>query len=316
MGSHLAAEFRANPQIMKINEVDSHPTRIRIFDRRPIFMMIARSVLLFVIIASFLWIGSILRRSTAISNFYRLPIDGQMSFAMLFQDLANVGLLTPGDRAVILSQGDCQHVLISGDLDLHPISGTDDQRSRSLHDNTLDFVFSHGLDALTEEFIAGALKIGGIAAVQVTDDMSDSFRIPLDFKIVYLRRLDPIVLAMRQTGRAAGGSASLTRQRRRPLLAEDSTKRGAVEGLEDLLLEPPRVAAVRSHRYQKRTKYLPDLTGDSLDRYARRVFVNVESSGNNGGGRRWFEENYPTKGGLRCMRWRWWRRHRWGCRSG
>lgn len=170
-----------------------------------------------------------------------------MSLQMLFQDLANVGLLTPGDSAVLLGQGDYQHVLISGELDLHLISGTDDQRSRSFHDNKLDFVFSHGLDALTEEFIAGALKIGGIAAVQVTDDMSDSFRIPLDFKIVYLRRLVPFVLAMRKIGRDAG-AAALMRHLRRPLLAEDSTKRGAVEGLEDLLLEPPRVVAVRLHR--------------------------------------------------------------------
>ncbi|RWR79331.1 hypothetical protein CKAN_00790100 [Cinnamomum micranthum f. kanehirae] len=106
---------------------------------------------------------------------------------------------------------------------------------------------------LTEEFIAGALKIGGIAAVQVTDDMSDSFRIPLYFKIVHLRRLDPIVLAMRKIGSAAG-TAALTGQRRGPLLAEDCTKRGAVEGLEDLLLELPRVAAVRRHRYGRRTK--------------------------------------------------------------
>ncbi|XP_020213704.1 uncharacterized protein LOC109797940 [Cajanus cajan] len=71
-------------------------------------------------------------------------------------------------------------------------------------------------------------------------------------------------------------------------------KKAALQKLEDVLLEPPRAASGKSSRYMKRTKYLPDLMGDSLESYPRRVFIDVglpEKKGTD-----WFAKNYPTRG--------------------
>ncbi|XP_047164842.1 uncharacterized protein LOC124834237 [Vigna umbellata] len=73
-------------------------------------------------------------------------------------------------------------------------------------------------------------------------------------------------------------------------------KKAALQKLEDVLLEPPRAASMKSRKYSKRTRFLPDLMGDSLVSYPRRVFIDVELSGKEGGsGTKWFMENYPTR---------------------
>lgn len=74
------------------------------------------------------------------------------------------------------------------------------------------------------------------------------------------------------------------------------TKRAALQKLEDVLLEPPRAASGKSRKYSKRTKYLPDLMGDSLESYSRRVFIDVGLAEKDGGsGTEWFMKNYPTR---------------------
>jgi len=73
-------------------------------------------------------------------------------------------------------------------------------------------------------------------------------------------------------------------------------KKAALQQLEDVLLEPPRAASGKSRKYLKRTRFLPDLMGDSLESYPRRVFIDVELSEKEGGsGTKWFTENYPTR---------------------
>nr|DAD29360.1 TPA_asm: hypothetical protein HUJ06_030828 [Nelumbo nucifera] len=72
-------------------------------------------------------------------------------------------------------------------------------------------------------------------------------------------------------------------------------KKAALDGLEDVLLEPPQRAHVESNKYLKRTKFLPDLTGYSLEGYPRRVFVDVGLPERKGGSPGWFEKNYPTR---------------------
>ena len=73
-------------------------------------------------------------------------------------------------------------------------------------------------------------------------------------------------------------------------------KKAALQQLEDVLLEPPRAASGKSRKYFKRTRFLPDLMADSLESYPRRVFIDVESSGEEeGNGAKWFTEKYPTR---------------------
>jgi len=63
-----------------------------------------------------------------------------------------------------------------------------------------------------------------------------------------------------------------------------------------VLLEPPRAGSGKSSRYLKRTKYLPDLMGDSLESYPRRVFIHVGLPDKEGGsGTGWFARHYPTR---------------------
>ncbi|MCH96687.1 hypothetical protein A2U01_0017676 [Trifolium medium] len=73
-------------------------------------------------------------------------------------------------------------------------------------------------------------------------------------------------------------------------------KKIALQNLEDVLLEPPRAASGKSRKYLKRTRYLPDLMGDSLESYSRHVFIDVGLPEKEGGsGTDWFSKNYPTR---------------------
>ncbi|XP_027356857.1 uncharacterized protein LOC113866173 [Abrus precatorius] len=73
-------------------------------------------------------------------------------------------------------------------------------------------------------------------------------------------------------------------------------KKAALEKLEDVLLEPPRAASGKSRKYLKRTRYLPDLMGDSLESYPRHIFIDVGLPEKEGGsGTDWFRKNYPTR---------------------
>ncbi|KAL2317641.1 hypothetical protein Fmac_031517 [Flemingia macrophylla] len=73
-------------------------------------------------------------------------------------------------------------------------------------------------------------------------------------------------------------------------------KKAALQNLEDVLLEPPRAASGKSRVYLKRTRYLPDLMGDSLESYPRHVFIDVGPPEKDGGsGTDWFGKTYPTR---------------------
>ncbi|KAG6490567.1 uncharacterized protein LOC122004621 [Zingiber officinale] len=82
-------------------------------------------------------------------------------------------------------------------------------------------------------------------------------------------------------------------RRLRRLLAVPVAKKEALSKLEEVLLEPP---GPGRRGWKRKARYLPDLTGDSLDEYPRRVFVEVVPTGGAGSGAAWFERNYPMKG--------------------
>ncbi|VFQ90388.1 unnamed protein product [Cuscuta campestris] len=87
----------------------------------------------------------------------------------------------------------------------------------------------------------------------------------------------------------------------RRLLAatESDAKAAALERLEDVLLEPPRAASGKSNAYRKKTRYLPELMGVSLENYPRRVFIDVsylsgEKSAAAAAASEWFAKHYPA----------------------
>ncbi|RDX67761.1 hypothetical protein CR513_53318, partial [Mucuna pruriens] len=81
---------------------------------------------------------------------------------------------------------------------------------------------------------------------------------------------------------------------RKFLVHVQEAKKAALQNLEDVLLEPPHEGKSRVH--SKRTRYLPDLMGDSLEGYPRRVFIDVGLPEKDGGsGTDWFGKTYPTR---------------------
>eukprot|EP00268_Persea_americana_P004564 TRINITY_DN1145_c0_g1_i1.p1 TRINITY_DN1145_c0_g1~~TRINITY_DN1145_c0_g1_i1.p1 ORF type:complete len:267 (-),score=3.12 TRINITY_DN1145_c0_g1_i1:427-1227(-) len=223
---------------------------------RRILSVIARSLLCFLVIASLPWIGSIVGSSSDPAGSSATPLrshpaDDDLSFLpLLFQDLTVEGLIKPGNRAVMIGQADRGRVQVVKERGIDFISETDIERLRSVSKNSLDFVF---LDAFSfssyVEFSDRTLKIGGIiVAIGLTSSQqSNVFRVPINYKIVYLRHFDATVVAMRKIRRAGG--AKLTSSTRRRVFALHSSKRPLLNGLEDSLLEPP-----QRRRHHKRMK--------------------------------------------------------------
>ncbi|KAF8377352.1 hypothetical protein HHK36_030729 [Tetracentron sinense] len=301
----LASGFRAKQQ-GKIKHLygrgidvnSDNQLTIKLLDSR-VLRVVARSVFLALVIVTFPWIGSIIGGSL---NSYRgLSETGTGPdwsnvglLPMLFRDLAKEGLFREGDKALYVSTVNekvIENSQILNDNEMDLISDSDFERQSSIPDDTFNFMFVSGFRAA--EFIDRTLKTGGIAAIQLTDDPLNPFIKPPNYKIVYLRRFNSTIVAMRKTGRANVSMKSPTKRRLFAFASE--AKKAALKGLEDVLLEPPRAASAKSNKYLKRTKYLPDLTGDSLEGYPRRVFIDVglpdKNSGNNG----WFARNYPTR---------------------
>ncbi|RLM86640.1 uncharacterized protein C2845_PM04G28080 [Panicum miliaceum] len=75
----------------------------------------------------------------------------------------------------------------------------------------------------------------------------------------------------------------------RVLKAPGRAEEDVLAGLEGVLLEPPQ----KRHVVRRlRPKYLPELTGDSLEGYRRRVFIDITPAPGSGAAS-WFKKHYP-----------------------
>ncbi|XP_030542694.1 uncharacterized protein LOC115749843 [Rhodamnia argentea] len=267
-----------------------------------VLMFLARALVLAFIIASFSWLKSGLKRSVdsyqAISEVDRQVYDpaNLEMLPLLFQDLANEGLLKSGDSVALLSNGYEESIdtsIIPGGNKMDRISITDLERQSSIPSNMFAFAFTTDFTS-SAEFIDRTLKVGGVAAMLLSKDPNVQFYVPPNYKIAYIRKFESTVLAIRKTDeRKMTNSAT---QRRLCGFAPEQ-KKAALQNLEDVLLEPPRAASRRSRAYFKRTRYLPDLMGDTLESYPRRVFIDVGLPEKDGGSSStaWFAKNYPTR---------------------
>ncbi|XP_023535681.1 uncharacterized protein LOC111797042 [Cucurbita pepo subsp. pepo] len=117
-----------------------------------------------------------------------------------------------------------------------------------------------------------------------------------NYRIVYLEQADSTLV---DEGMSELGKDEIKFHSQRQLLfayESDAKRAAALNELEDVLLEPPRSASRKSRRYLRRTRYLPDLMGDSLEGYPRHVFIDVGLPEKEGGsGTSWFNHNYPTR---------------------
>ncbi|GMP45752.1 hypothetical protein CsSME_00014164 [Camellia sinensis var. sinensis] len=267
-----------------------------------VLKLMTRTILLALVIVALPWFSSILGKLSLNSYGTNSEAD-QAAFdsinlellPLVFHDLANEGLLKVGGRALLVGSGNDEaiynsQIISQNEMDL--ISYSDSERQSSIPDETFDFAFTHGFHAI-EEFIDRTLKVGGIATIQLSEDPSLGFHKPSNYKIVYLRRFDTTIVAMRKISYPHTNSP----KKRKLCGLTSEAKKAALNNLEDVLLEPPRAASGKSKTYLKRTRYLPDLLGDSLESYPRHVFIDVGLPEKDGaaGDAGWFAKHYPTR---------------------
>ncbi|XP_022766419.1 uncharacterized protein LOC111311310 [Durio zibethinus] len=283
---------------------DTHLISVKVLDSR-IFKLLARfTVIVALIIVLLPWSGivSIINKESA------RPADASEPkvvstdsinlelLPLLFHDLNKEGILKQGDKGLMLSNNDEEAIhssLFSRKSDMEFSSVTDLERQSSIPNESFDFTFTQNFRAASE-FIDRALKVGGIVAIQLsgTGRSSYSFNKPSNYEIVYFRKFWSNVLVMKKVGYAK----TISSTQRRLFGYTSEAKKEALKNLEDVLLEPPRAASRRSKTYLKRTKYLPDLLGDTLENYPRRVFIDVGLPEKDGvSGTDWFAKNYPTR---------------------
>ncbi|KAI4321433.1 hypothetical protein MLD38_034814 [Melastoma candidum] len=260
-------------------------------------------------IMSFPWLKSFMK--TNLESFHRSIPNSEVTYEnavgfpinehekevlpLLFHDLANEGLLKARNKVVFLSRHDIEQdaIIIPGSNDMEYVSVTDLERQSSVLDNTVDFAFTFDFPSALE-FIDRTLMVGGIAATYLSGALP-TYDLPSNYKIVYFRKFKyGPAIALKKTDQT--DSLSSPMQRRLCGFGPEQ-KKAALENLEDVLLEPPRAASGISRTYLKKTKYLPDLMGDSLESYPRRVFINVglpEKEGEDGT-TQWFSKHYPTR---------------------
>lgn len=262
--------------------------------------VVSRSLFLAVAILTLPCLGSLMKSPHSRSQFNALEfgvasdMSNLQSMNFLFYDLSHEGLLKKGDKALVVSSGIGQlgeNLQFLDDNEIDFALESDVESQSLIPDRTFDFALVSGSADL--EFVDRVVKIGGILAVQLGNDPSNAFTEPSNYKIVYMRRYDCTVVAMRKVALDIQLTISSTKRRLCNLALE--AKKATLKGLEDVLLEPPRRALIRSGEYLKKIKYLPELLGDSLQDYNRRNFITVGSREDGRGMVEWFHQNYPAQ---------------------
>ncbi|KAM0952552.1 hypothetical protein DsansV1_C02g0014221 [Dioscorea sansibarensis] len=248
---------------------------IRLPDPR-LISLVARSALLVAVMLSLPWLRAMLRNDSVDAKMG--SVEDSVYLPMVVRDLNRQGLLKPGDKAVFAggAVGRLLPLLKRNQIDLVPEG----------YELGVDFVFAgNGFGESTDK----ALKVGGVAAFPLTADPAHPFRIPANYRMVYIRRFGSTIVGMRKISNVDPDDAKMGARR---LLTVPEAKKDVLDGLEDVLLEPP--LASRKMKPGKYS-YLPDLTGDSLDGYSRRVFVDVGLPSRAAKSEEWFKKRYPTK---------------------
>ncbi|CAM8945767.1 unnamed protein product [Rhodiola kirilowii] len=269
----------------------------------------ARLVFLTFVIASFPWIGSVVGRplsqemsdSAAFKSVYvETDASGFGFLPKLFRDLRNDGILRGYEKSLVVAGDDVQSTInemMNFQMEMEMVSSSDVEKQNSLPEEAFDIAFING--ETVEDFVDRSLKPGGVAAVRVNDESVNSFQKPNGYTTIYLRKFssNSFIIVLKKT--SEDDSSLLTDQsptHRHLFGFATEARKAALKKLEDVLLEPPRASSGKSRTCHKRTKYLPDLLGDSLESYPRRVFIDVGLPEKEGGsGSSWFDLNYPTR---------------------
>ncbi|KAJ0254509.1 hypothetical protein HA466_0104280 [Hirschfeldia incana] len=262
-----------------------------------------RSMLLALLFLSFTWLSLLKYGTVATAASKLVEPDHHELLPLLLNDLEKEGLFKLGDKALLLSGGDDEVTVASYsqtviETEVLFVSASDEETQSKVPNETFDFAFAHTRHIDSAEFLDRALKVGGILTVQLNlQDLPPNFLEHLNYEIVYMKSSEYTVMAMRKTGETEEKQGTVATGRKLlTTITEEEAKKNALSKLEDVLLEPPRAASRKSRTYLKRTRYLPDLMGDTMDlgSYSRRVFIDV-GNGKGSSGTEWFVKNYPTR---------------------
>ena len=270
---------------------------IRIPDAQ-VLRIVSRSLLLAMVLAAMLFLGPIakgfsLSSNSAVASAFEdaaassWSINAEM-LSLILRDLGEEGLFKKEGKALILSppHGFEGVALLNNKVDV--VMDSDLLTHSFLPEESYDFVFTPSFQ--DADFADRILKVDGIVAFPLSTNPShDGFRKLPNYRVVYLKRYGSMVVAWRKVGLANKLVDSSPKRELCQLATEAKTK--ALKGLEDVLLEPPSAKSKKNLKI----KYLPDLLGDSLEGYKRRVFVTVGLPEENNGAIQWFEQNYPKK---------------------
>lgn len=232
------------------------------------------------------------------------------SFHLLFQDLVHEGLVQKGHRTLILSSGTgdpvynlrlfnilssgigdpVQNLGFSGDDEIEIVPESDIQYWGFAPDEKFDIVFASNFRAI--KFVEPLIKTGGILVLQ----LSNAFKEIPNYRIVYVRRFNSTVVAVRKNVEPNDEEVNSS-TKEGPCAVPSKAKKATLKGLEGALLEPPRRASKQSKHYLNRIKFVPDLLGDSLEAYPRRIFINVgvQFKEETSSTMDWFHQNYPKR---------------------
>ncbi|CAI9104103.1 OLC1v1002716C1 [Oldenlandia corymbosa var. corymbosa] len=301
MSMEMAQKFRAfdgiKAQVLNSGGVGLHSNTllvIKLPDSR-VLQIISRSLFLAIILLTLPSIGSILRGS--LSPGLDSDLDSFKTLPILFRDLADEGLLRKGHKGLIVSSSpeiiefvkDLEFLREKENHNNVVIKTNIGNNNLIIPDETFDFVFT--LSLKSTEYADRVLKHGGIVITQLSNDPSRVLQRHQNHRIVYLRRFDNTFVAMRKVSNKDGLSNSATKATPCGITGED--RKLALQGLEDALLEPPRRTLLKSPGSGiSEMKFLPDLLGDSLKSYKRRILISDEK---NGAVEEWFYKNYPTR---------------------
>lgn len=261
---------------------------IKLPDSRALRIM-SRSLFLAMVLLILPSIGSILRGSFDVIDDPYVSSD-ESDFNVLhnlFHDLADEGLVKKGHKGLILSSEN-DHLLedleLLNDNVVDLVLDSDMDNKNSIPDETFDFAIAR--TKWNSKFIDRVLKIGGIVVTQLSNDPLAELKALANYRIVYIRRFDKTMVGIRKTGVL---NDELNSQKKDILCGSTpEAKKVALKGLEDVLFEPPKRALLKS--FSRKMKFLPELLGDSLENYPRRVFISDEKNGV----AEWFKRNYPA----------------------
>ncbi|XP_075478990.1 uncharacterized protein LOC142519856 [Primulina tabacum] len=268
---------------------------IRLPESRVLRIM-SRSMFVAMVILALPTLGSMIRASSNGTLYEKggdlVIASGFKILPILFRDLLDEGLIKKGHKGLILGAGigeieDDFEFLKDAGIDL--LTGVNLQHKKVVENRLFDFVFALSFNGI--QVFDGVVKDGGLVISPLGDEHSTELRLLRNYKIVYLRRLENTVVAMRKNRGSSNGRENPPADQVLSGVTVDE-KKAAMKGLEDAYLEPPRREAFlrKSSFTSRKIKFLPDLLKDSLDEYPRRVFISDDSSALD-----WFYKNYPMR---------------------